>query len=68
MLESRQANKEKSLSLLQEALDHGLNLAGDLEIETASALQILHGDARFIALVAHAKSVAQSKTAVAQKK
>ncbi len=55
--------REEALSLISEAVDHGLEPRGDLNIEKDPDLQSLHGDPRFAALVAHAKE----RAAAAQK-
>ncbi len=54
---------DEALSLLQEAVDHGLEPPSLLEIEKNADLKALHGDPRFAALVAHAKE----KAAAAEK-
>jgi tetratricopeptide (TPR) repeat protein len=54
---------DKALSLLREAVDHGLSPAMDLAIEKDRDLKSLQGDPRFAALVAHAKE----RAAAAQK-
>jgi eukaryotic-like serine/threonine-protein kinase len=59
--------RTEALALLREAVDHGLPPNFDLEMSTDPDLKSMHGDARFAALVAYAKEVAQSKTATAQK-
>ena len=46
---------DEALSLLREAVDHGLPPADDLGIDKDPDLKSLHGDPRFAALVAHAK-------------
>ncbi len=45
-------------SLLQEAVDHGLEPPSLLEIEKNPDLKVLRPDPRFAALVAHAKDKA----------
>lgn len=52
--------RDEALALLREAVDHGLPSSTALGMETDSDLKSLHGDARFAALVAHAKEVAAS--------
>jgi hypothetical protein len=52
---AREGNRGEALSLLREAVDHGLPPAIDLVIEKDSDFQSLHGDSRFAALVSHAK-------------
>jgi hypothetical protein len=54
---------EQALSLLRQAVDHGLTPLSGLSMETDSLLNSLHGDPRFAALVAHAKE----RAAAAQK-
>jgi serine/threonine protein kinase/Flp pilus assembly protein TadD len=51
----RQGKRDEALEHLQEAVDHGLTPQRDLGIEKDPDLKSLHGDARFDALVAHAK-------------
>lgn len=58
---------DQAFSLLRQAIDHGLFPSQDLQMEGDDALISLKSDARFTALLAHAKQVAQSKTALAQK-
>jgi eukaryotic-like serine/threonine-protein kinase len=60
---ARGGQKDEALSNLQNAIDHGLPPRMDLQIEKDPLLTSLHSDPRFAALVAHAKRVAQSKTA-----
>lgn len=57
----------EALSLLRESVDLGLPPSQALQMEKDPDLKSLHGDPRFDALVAHAKEVAQSKNAAAQK-
>jgi hypothetical protein len=54
-LAALQGRKDEALSLLREAVDHGLPVPGDLAIEKEDSLKSLHGDPRFVALVASAK-------------
>jgi serine/threonine protein kinase/Tfp pilus assembly protein PilF len=54
-LEAVQGHHDKALSLLSEALDHGLNANIATGIESDEDLQSLHGNPRFAALVARAK-------------
>jgi alpha/beta hydrolase family protein len=56
--------RDEALSLLREAVDHGLPPYADLYIEEDKDLKSLHGDPRFDALVAHAKE----RAAAAMKK
>jgi len=52
--------RDEALSLLREAVDHGLRPADDLGIDKDSDLRSLHGDPRFEALIAHAKERASA--------
>jgi eukaryotic-like serine/threonine-protein kinase len=52
---ARKGQIEKALSLLSEAVDHGLPPLNALNIEKDASLDSLHGDPQFAALVAHAK-------------
>jgi tetratricopeptide (TPR) repeat protein len=52
---ARKGNRDEALSLLQEAVEHGLSPATLLDLEKDPALSFLHGDPRFTALVARAK-------------
>jgi eukaryotic-like serine/threonine-protein kinase len=55
---------ERALSLLRQALDHGLIPLNDhFNMETDPLLNSLHGDPRFAALVAHAKERAAAQKA-----
>jgi non-specific serine/threonine protein kinase/serine/threonine-protein kinase len=47
--------KDEALSLLREAVDHGLPVYADVGIGSDPDLKALHSDARFDALVAYAK-------------
>lgn len=60
---ARRGQTEESLSLLRQAIDHGLQPRVDLKIEKAPDLESLHGDPRFAALVVHAKEIAASQKA-----
>jgi Tetratricopeptide repeat len=60
-LEARQSKRDEALSLLREAVDHGL--PHDVGIDKDPDLKSLHGDPHFDALVAHAKD----RAAAAQK-
>ena len=53
-LEAVQGHHDKALSLLNDALDHGLNANVASGIESDEDLQSLHGNPRFAALVARA--------------
>jgi hypothetical protein len=46
---------KEAISLLSEAVDHGLDADLDLHMDRDSDLKSLHGAPRFTALVAHAK-------------
>ncbi|HLY61969.1 MAG TPA: tetratricopeptide repeat protein [Terriglobia bacterium] len=52
---ARRGNRPEALSLLRQALDHGLSPSGALGMESDDDLKSLHGDPRFVALVAYAK-------------
>jgi serine/threonine-protein kinase len=54
-LEAVQGHHDKALSLLGDALDHGLSANVARGIESDEDLQSLHGNPRFAALVARAK-------------
>jgi serine/threonine-protein kinase len=54
-LEAVQGHHDKALSLLSDALDHGLSANMAMGIESDEDLQSLHGNPRFAALVARAK-------------
>jgi hypothetical protein len=62
-IQTRRGLKDEALTNLEYAIDHGLQPRMDLQIEKDPFLNSLHGDPRFAVLVAHAKKVAQSKTA-----
>ena len=47
--------RDEALSLLREAVDHGLRVEDDLGLDKDPDLQSPHADPRFAALVAHAK-------------
>jgi hypothetical protein len=55
VVEVRQGRLVEALSLLTEAIDHGLSPGDILTIEKDPDLKSLHGDPRFQALVSHAK-------------
>jgi len=57
---AQRGDKDRSIALLSQSVDHGLPRNGDLEIENDTDLTSLHGDPRFVALVAHAKQVAEA--------
>jgi non-specific serine/threonine protein kinase/serine/threonine-protein kinase len=54
---------DEALSLLRQAVDHGLQPRIDLKIEKDPDFDSLHGDPRFTALVAHAKERAAAQRA-----
>ena len=56
--------RDEALSVMREAVDHGLPPGGNLQIEDDPDFKALHGDPRFDALVAHAKE----RAAAAQKR
>ena len=53
----------EALSLVRQAVDHGLQPRMDLDIEKEPLFNSLHGDPRFAALVAHAKERAAAQKA-----
>jgi len=63
---AHEGHKVEAISILRDAVDHGLPAFGDRAMEKDPDLKALHGDPRFTALVAHAKEVAESKTAPQQ--
>jgi eukaryotic-like serine/threonine-protein kinase len=60
---AHKGNRDEAFSLLMDAIDHGLPLAADLAVDKDDDLKSLHGDPRFDALVAYAKT----RVAAAQK-
>jgi eukaryotic-like serine/threonine-protein kinase len=52
---ARRGQRDEALSLLSEAVDHGLDPSFDSALDTNADFKSLHGDPRFDALVAHAK-------------
>lgn len=50
-----QGRREEALSFLREAVDHGLSPAVSQDMEKAAEFKALHGDPRFVTLVADAK-------------
>ena len=60
---ARRGRRDEALSVLSQAVDHGLSPSVDLGIDKDPDLKSLHGDPRFAALVAHAKE----RAAAAQK-
>lgn len=61
-LAMRQGDQEKALSLLRNAVAHGLPSAAALGMKDDPDLQGLHGDARFEALIAEAQKHAQASS------
>jgi len=57
-----QGEREKALTWLGDALDHGLSAGGAAQIGEDPDLQFLHGDPRFEALVAKGKELAAAVT------
>ena len=60
-IKAKQGQTEEALSLLRQAVDHGLLPRRALGIGEDPELKALHGDPRFDALVAHAKQIAAPK-------
>jgi eukaryotic-like serine/threonine-protein kinase len=58
VLAAHQSRKDEAFSLLRQAVDHGLPPYADLGIDTDPDVEPLHGDPRFVALVADAKQKA----------
>jgi eukaryotic-like serine/threonine-protein kinase len=58
---ARRGDKDKAIALLSESVNEGLSPANDLGMDRDTDLASLHDDARFAALVAHAKQVAEAK-------
>ncbi len=58
---ARQGKREQSLTFLREAVEHGLQPAGLLELETSDDLKSLRGDPRFVAIVSDAHQRAASR-------
>jgi tetratricopeptide (TPR) repeat protein len=54
-MKAKQGQTEEALSLLRQAIDHGLLPREALGIGEDPELTALHGDPRFAALVSHAK-------------
>jgi hypothetical protein len=67
-LAAREGHKDQALSFLEAAVDHGLRPSMALGVEKDTDLTLLRDDPHFAALVAHAKAVAQSKTATPTQK
>jgi serine/threonine-protein kinase len=55
---AHQGRKSEALSLLKEAVDHGLDAKTELAMADEDELKGLHGDPRFTALLRHAKEQA----------
>jgi eukaryotic-like serine/threonine-protein kinase len=60
-LAAQRGDKDRAIALLSHSVDHGLTPFGAFGIENDTDLTSLHGDPRFVALVAHAKQVAEAK-------
>ena len=60
-LAARRGDKDRAIALLSQSVDHGLVPYTDLGMEKDADLASLHHDPRFVALVAHAKQVAEGK-------
>jgi tetratricopeptide (TPR) repeat protein len=58
---ARRGDKDRAITLLRQSVDHGLAPYVDMAMEEDTDLTSLHGDARFAALVIHAKQVAEAK-------
>ena len=61
IVEECQGKRAEALTLLREAVDHGLSAANSLGMEKDTDLRSLHGDPRFNSLVAYAKQHAADK-------
>jgi hypothetical protein len=55
LVEVHMGRRDEALSLLHEAVDHGLPPSGDLDMDTNPDLKSLHGDSLSAALVVDAK-------------
>jgi eukaryotic-like serine/threonine-protein kinase len=64
-LAARRGDRDQAIALLKQSVDHGLSPVFDLGIEADTDLTSLHIDPRFVALVEHAKHVAEAKTKAA---
>jgi hypothetical protein len=60
-LEVARVRRQKGLSLILQAVDHGFPPRFDLELENDTDLKPFHGDPQFEALVAHARQEAARK-------
>jgi tetratricopeptide (TPR) repeat protein/tRNA A-37 threonylcarbamoyl transferase component Bud32 len=60
-LAARRGHKDRAITLLTQSVDHGLSPYVALGMDNDADLASLHGDPRFVALVAHAKQVAEAK-------
>ena len=67
-LEVRRGNRTEALSLLRQAIDHGLPRDGALGMEKDPDLKSLHGDPRFVALIAHAHELVRTETSAPARK
>ena len=67
-LNLKQGNVDEALSLLRQAVDHGLPPRVALGLGQDPDLKSLHDDPRFTELVAHAREVARSQAAPARPK
>jgi serine/threonine protein kinase len=55
VVEAHRGRRNEAFSLVRDAVDHGLPPSFDLDIANDPDLKPLHGDPRFVLLVAHAK-------------
>jgi hypothetical protein len=60
-VKAKQGKMGEAISLLRQAVDHGLMPREALAMGDDPELKALHGDPRFDALVAHAKELAEQK-------
>jgi tetratricopeptide (TPR) repeat protein len=58
---AHRGDKDRAIALLSQSVDHGLPRNDALGIENDTDLTSLRGDPRFVALVAHAKQLAEAK-------
>src|SRR5215469_3173710 len=61
---ARQGRLNEALFELRDAVDHGLPAGTDIDIDNEDDFKPLHGDARYRALLAHAKDVAARESPV----